>query len=539
MKKTILLLIAITFASRFSYAQWTGGPTGPIYYNGGNVGIGTTTPASSLDIATTFATNGAIGINFVGIGSVANSAFTGQNISVTNTNPGAGFAPLTGLNITATRGYAVSPITGVNVVANAGIQSGGASTVPNYGGKFVINGSTATSSAATNLSYYGLYGQVINSTAVGEVSKSYGVYGNAATVGSATAYGGYFTATGGASNFGVYSAAGTNYFNGNVGIGTNAPVSRLHVAGNYSQSAWGTLAPQFFVGGGSVQDASTAAGATVGGVTVTNSSFIASLLSANNATAGSPVTYSNAATVYISDAPGVGGSHTTITNPYAIYIAHGSSIFNGNLYSLGNVGIGTTAPNTPLDVSGLFTTGGQQANLDPASPTGNISFLKNSGHMLVGWNMSASLGETDFVANPGTGVEGGYAFYNMDNSGTLLQALRIKQTGNIGIGVNNPDAKLAVNGTVHAKEVLVDVNIFPDYVFKPTYHLPTLNEVKNYIDQNHHLPDMPTEGEVVKNGLKVGETEALLTKKVEELTLYIIAQNKRIEKLENKINHKR
>jgi hypothetical protein len=44
--------------------------------------------------------------------------------------------------------------------------------------------------------------------------------------------------------------------------------------------------------------------------------------------------------------------------------------------------------------------------------------------------------------------------------------------------------------TIHSQEVIVDMNVLPDYVFKPAYHLPNLTEVKTYIDQNHHLPEM-------------------------------------------------
>jgi hypothetical protein len=106
-----------------------------------------------------------------------------------------------------------------------------------------------------------------------------------------------------------------------LGISVN-PASRLHVGGNYLQAAWGLVAPMVFVGGGTVSDNSTAAGATVGGMTVVSTSIGASLLTATNATPGSPVTYSNAATLYLFDAPGA-GTNTVITNKYVIYTASG------------------------------------------------------------------------------------------------------------------------------------------------------------------------------------------------------------------------
>jgi hypothetical protein len=72
---------------------------------------------------------------------------------------------------------------------------------------------------------------------------------------------------------------------------------------------------------------------------------------------------------------------------------------------------------------------------------------------------------------------------------------------------------------------------WPDYVFKTQYKLPALNEVKAYIDRNHHLPEMPSEQEVKDNGINLGEMNKLLTKKVEELTLYAIGQKEEIEQL--------
>ncbi len=96
----------------------------------------------------------------------------------------------------------------------------------------------------------------------------------------------------------------------------------------------------------------------------------------------------------------------------------------------------------------------------------------------------------------------------------------------MGIGTTSPDQKLTVNGTVHSKAVVVDNSIFPDYVFKKTYVLRPLSAVKTYIDLNHHLPEMPSAAEVAKNGQNLGDVNALLLKKVEELTLYLIELNK-------------
>ncbi|MDI3546213.1 MAG: hypothetical protein PWP68_1630 [Rikenellaceae bacterium] len=69
----------------------------------------------------------------------------------------------------------------------------------------------------------------------------------------------------------------------------------------------------------------------------------------------------------------------------------------------------------------------------------------------------------------------------------------------------------------------------------PNYNLMPLKELEQYILKNKHLPDVPTQDEISKDGMDVYEMNAILLKKVEELTLYIIEQQKQIEQLENKI----
>src|ERR1700733_7406510 len=82
----------------------------------------------------------------------------------------------------------------------------------------------------------------------------------------------------------------------------------------------------------------------------------------------------------------------------------GTNIYNSNT---GNVGIGTTTPNFPLDANGGVFLSGQSANLDPSgSFASKLSNLPNSGRMLIGWNRNAGQGETDFIANSGPGTPG-------------------------------------------------------------------------------------------------------------------------------------
>jgi hypothetical protein len=95
----------------------------------------------------------------------------------------------------------------------------------------------------------------------------------------------------------------------------------------------------------------------------------------------------------------------------------------------------------------------------------------------------------------------------------------------------SPTEKLAVNGRIRAKEVVVETN-WSDYVFDPGYRLAPLSEVEQHIKAEKHLPGMPSAQQVAQNGISLGDMQARLLQKVEELTLHVIAQEKRIQKLE-------
>ncbi|SHG86855.1 hypothetical protein SAMN04488109_2222 [Chryseolinea serpens] len=105
--------------------------------------------------------------------------------------------------------------------------------------------------------------------------------------------------------------------------------------------------------------------------------------------------------------------------------------------------------------------------------------------------------------------------------------------GSVGIGTETLDAKLTVNGDVHAKEVRVNLNSpGPDYVFEENYALPSLGEVEAYITANKHLAEVPSAEQMKQNGLNVGDMNLLLLKKMEEMTLYMIEMKKEIKALQ-------
>ncbi|QKJ31063.1 hypothetical protein HQ865_15305 [Mucilaginibacter mali] len=198
--------------------------------------------------------------------------------------------------------------------------------------------------------------------------------------------------------------------------------------------------------------------------------------------------------------------------------------------SSGNVGIGTLSPAGTLQV--------KQSSYDLL--TGTYTLDIGLGGTSAGWarafrvvNSSNSDGKDGGAFGAvGSGTAPNYVYMSIptaDATGYDSQKIiALDNSGNVGIGTTNPQGyKLAVKGSLIAEEIKVKLSSsWPDYVFKPSYKLPTLAEVKTYIDKNQHLPDVPSADDVAKNGLDVGEMNKLLMKKVEELTLYLIGQDK-------------
>ena len=117
--------------------------------------------------------------------------------------------------------------------------------------------------------------------------------------------------------------------------------------------------------------------------------------------------------------------------------------------------------------------------------------------------------------------------------------LSIAKNGQVIIGgktaTNHPDALMHVNGKIATKQLVVTQSPWADYVFAPDYKLRSLEEVENHIKAKGHLPGVVSATEVAENGVDIGTNQAKLLEKVEELTLYIIEQNKRIKELETKV----
>ncbi|MFQ6603191.1 hypothetical protein [Flavobacterium sp. C3NV] len=225
-------------------------------------------------------------------------------------------------------------------------------------------------------------------------------------------------------------------------------------------------------------------------------------------------------------------SATSANSNWNELATRGSNSFTGSQSIAGNVVIRTSDPRSALEVFEVSESkpGGQTASSKSVLKlsrmgTPNYSYIENAefrighgGGGLYGSKLDLYINGS---ANTSSVPDQHVMTWNFD--------------GNVGIGTTNPTNKLDVNGTIHSKEVKVDMNGWSDFVFKKEYNLPTLDEVEKHIAEKGHLENIPSEKEVLENGINLGEMNAKLLQKIEELTLYAIEQEQENKKQSLKI----
>ena len=195
----------------------------------------------------------------------------------------------------------------------------------------------------------------------------------------------------------------------------------------------------------------------------------------------------------------------------------------------GNVGIGTPSPGASLDLGGF--TGVRQLFYGAAGTNGyqmgmgvNLGQSPNSLSLFMGGAINSGISSFEIVhPNQQTWP---YSTYT-----TMFTVLG---NGNVGIGTASPQHLLHVAGTIGAEEVIVSAT-GADYVFDPGYRLSPLTEVADYIQANHHLPEIPSAKEVQEKGVSLGDMQSKLLAKIEELTLHMIQAEKENADLRQKL----
>ncbi len=202
-------------------------------------------------------------------------------------------------------------------------------------------------------------------------------------------------------------------------------------------------------------------------------------------------------------------------------------VFNGSgvpfqISGVGNVGIGGGNSKRKLFV--YNDSGGTYSSV-AAFQTQN-SWMDFSDTQLY-FDSNITSGSSQLFLQDADNSDSRYIIETQGYNGAI-DALMVSSSGKVGIGTRTLTEKLNVNGTIRAKEIIVETTGWSDFVFEENYELKSLSEVSVFIKENGHLPDIPSAEQVAEEGVTLGEMNARLLQKVEELTLYGIQQEKEL-----------
>jgi chitodextrinase len=188
------------------------------------------------------------------------------------------------------------------------------------------------------------------------------------------------------------------------------------------------------------------------------------------------------------------------------------------------------------DGSTIGLTGGA-TNFVVSGLASETTYIFTVAALDVANNASLQSSELTVVTLAGVQPEINYTSLNSNLTTVDWTARDLYAEQNVGIGTTNTQGyRLAVAGNIVAEEVKVALQVnWPDYVFDKAYNLPSLEQVENHINENGYLIHMPSASEVEENGIQLGEMNARLLRKIEELTLYTITQEKKIKLLEQQV----
>ncbi|MDR0207148.1 MAG: hypothetical protein LBI45_07845 [Bacteroidales bacterium] len=336
-----------------------------------------------------------------------------------------------------------------------------------------------------------------------------------------------------------FQVDGNTYLTGNLGVGFNNPTQKFRVEGTTLLNGDVTIGND----GGTIPQEGDEPNRSNTKFQIYADTYISGGSLGIGTTTPSQKLHV-AGNAYMSGNLGIG-----VSNPTQKLHIVGTSYFNGN------VGIGVSSPSQKLHVVGTTFLDGN-LGVGTSTPTQKLHVVGTTylnGNVGVGTGTPSQklhvVGTTFLDGNLGVGtgtptqklhVEG--TTYLNGNVGVGISSQTQKLhvvgnsyfNGNIGVGVSNPTAKIDVAGLIRAHDVKVCLNQGCDYVFEDGYNLMNLNDLKAFIKTNKHLPDVAPAAEMEAEGINLSEMNALLLRKVEELTLYIIQIENRLSKFERK-----
>ncbi|MBN2519401.1 MAG: hypothetical protein JXB17_02755 [Bacteroidales bacterium] len=253
---------------------------------------------------------------------------------------------------------------------------------------------------------------------------------------------------------------------------------------------------------------------------------------------------------YDSDNTGYYIDPSASTSVYAAGKIYGTNFYGNVFYSRSNTSyyIYPSSASTSINVAGAIKTSGKigigaynsDYHLNIYNSTRPLMNIENLyGRLQLGIyeenGYGSYFGKRGDIIFKALGSQHGIIFNLGDNSNDGNSYIKFGDDYNYEVMAIYNNATVKIDGKLYAKSIEVIANVWGDFVFKDNYKLKSLKEIENYIKENQHLPDLPSEHELIGKGYDISEMDAKLLQKIEELTLYIIEQDKEIEQLKEKI----